>query len=386
MIPFDSKLITTKHVYLKACTSALGGSISIVDDQRSTSEKEVYKKISMPLAVARKFNKLHGMSRYLKPVLCSVAFYDGHAISLERHPLGNNGKEESEGLFGMKKWYSETEKSVKDELLPAVKTGQWFTDGVFVYNFSRANEETITNMSADGKFKSIPVDAIKFADLSNPESALCTHQRTCLDFTAADGTRATSPPIWKQLRTVGDRQIDKHEDEKEEDVYQFDRIDEFLAVNLGFALKAAKELSDVFGYDAMEPLRLDELMIQLRTVNLPRTSKHVKRTYDTGMRFTHAVAWLVGLNANVDTLDSYKVLRSLLKYLTTKGVFHKSALTERAVYHDGANESSIPLLSIEAAFTASTTLPGAVANNPLGTGTATRGSEHTSIGNLYGAE
>lgn len=384
MIPFDKDLLTNVHVYLKSCTTALGGSISVVDEERSTEDKEVYKKIPMPLAIARKFNQLHGMSRYLKPVLCSVTMYDGHAVAIERHPQGNNGKEMTEGLFGMKRWYSDSEKAIDEELLPLVEEGQWFTDGVFVYNFTPATGDTIINMSSDGKFKSIPVDAIKFADLAVPDMVLATHRRTCLDFTAEDGTRATSPPIWKQLTTVGDRQIDKHEDEKDEEDFQFDRIDEFLAVNLGFALKAAKELSDVFGYDAMEPLRLDELMIQLRTVNLPKTSKHVKRTYDTGLRFTHTIAWLIGLNSNIDTLESYKVLRSLLKYLTTKGVYHKTAMSEKAVYKTGMNEDDIPLLTIEEALENAEDLPDI--GDPLVTRSTTAGSEHTSIGTLYGAE
>ena len=368
---------------LKSCTTALGGSITVVDEENSF-DKESYKRVKMPLAIARKFNTLHGMSRYLKPVLCSVTMYDGHAVAIERHPLGAKGKEITEGLFGEKNWLSESEKAILKDLNPLVKKGQWFTDGVFVYNFSPAKADTIINMSSDGKFKSVPVDAIKFADLSDPERSVEIHHRVCLDFTAADGTRATSPPIWKQLTTVGDRQINKHEDEKTDEDFQFDRIDEFLAVNLGFALKAAKELSDVFGYDAMEPLRLDELMIQLRTVNLPRTSPHIKTTYDTGMKFTHAIAWLVGLNANVDTLESYKVLRSLLKYLTTKGVYHKSALSEAAVYHTGNNHSDIPLLSMEDALAQYDELPD-VESNPLLV-TQNRGNNHTNVGSLYSAE
>lgn len=390
MIPFDASLLTTEHVYLKACTTALGGSISVIDPTRSTDEQEVYKKIKMPMAVARKFNQLHGISRYIKPVLCAIAMYDGHAVTIERHPLGNRGKEENEGLFGMTQWKSETETNIDSVFLPTIADGQqWFTDGMFVYNFGNATTDNITNMTADGKFKAVPVDALKFSDLPTKEGDAGTiHHRTCLDFTAGDGTRATSPPIWKHLSTVGDRQMDRHSIEEEADAVnvddedcQFDRIDEYLAVNLGFALKAAKELSEVFGYDAMEPLALDELMIQLRTVNLPRTSKHIKRTFDTGMKFTHAVAWLVGLNANVDTLDSYKVLRSLLKYLTTKGVYHKTALSDVAVYHKDMKDVNLPLMTLDEALTTNTDLvPGSVI------APTRRTSKHTAVGTLYNAE
>ena len=92
MIPFQIEQMYVEHVYLKSVTTALGGSISIVDDERSTDAKEVYKKVKAPMAVVRKFvadNKK--VSRYLKPVLTAVTFYGDHVVALERHPYNRDG-------------------------------------------------------------------------------------------------------------------------------------------------------------------------------------------------------------------------------------------------------------------------------------------------------
>ncbi len=379
MIVFNPDLLTTEHLYLKSCTTALGGSVTIVDTKMSSRNTETFKRIIIPLAIARAFNKKHGVSRYIIPVLCAITKYDGHVVTIERHPSGITTQPTT--------WISDTETSINNELLPQITVGTWFTDGMFVYSFN-STPEGVINMSADGKFKSVPVNAFKFADLSNVDASLETHPRTCLSFMASDGTQTISPPIWKQLTTVGERQMTEVEDTTEDDnssntqIYQFDRIDDLLAVNLGFALKAATELCVLFGYDATEPLALNELMIELRTVNLPKISPHIKRTYDTGMKFTHAVAWLIGLNNKVNTLDSYKILRSLLKYLTTKGVYYKKALSPNAIFKKDMQSVPIPLLTTKTALNVGT-VSGSF-SNPLLTHTAN--TNNTVLGHLYGAE
>ena len=48
MIKFDINLLTTEIVYLKSITTALGGSISVIDQDKSTDKKEVLKRIDTP--------------------------------------------------------------------------------------------------------------------------------------------------------------------------------------------------------------------------------------------------------------------------------------------------------------------------------------------------
>lgn len=361
MIPFHIEELYVEHVYLKSCTTALGGSISIVDDARSTEEKEVYRKIKVPMAVVRKFVKANQkVARYMKPVLTAVTFYGKQAVALERHPYNRDGAL-TENLAGqLVHWVSKSETNLSKFMMPLTLNGNWYIDGTFVYSFAQSDVHNAVDLSADGKFKSVNARAFKLADIHDDAKMVSPEDRTCLSYTTKCGTTSMSPPIWKQLGAVGGSAIGLSEDEETGNLSadaigimagrgQFDKIDDLLSVNLAFALNAGKKIADVFGYDSIEPLALDELMIQLRTVNLPRIAKEVKQTFDIGMPFTHAVAWLLGLTMRTETLDSYIVLRSLLKYLTTKGIYRSNSFDPSSVYRPDQNIDSVKLLTMEEA-------------------------------------
>lgn len=353
MIPFDISQVHVEHVHLKSVTTALGGSISVVNPKRSTPDREFYTKIRIPMAVARAFIKLHEVRNYLKPVLTAVTFYGNHAVALERHPLGSAGKEVTEGLFGQRFWVSKSEQNLDDVLMPLTMAGDWYTDGTHVFQVHQHDKDTATYLSSDGRFRAVEVQSVKFAKISQLSNTP-TELRTCLQFVASTGQSVMTSPIWKRLDTIGGRQIDRANGDEDDvgiatDRFQFDRVDQFLSVNLAFTLKAAREVSKLFGYDAIEPLNLDTLMIQLRTVNLPNIPKAIKQTFDTGLPFTHAVAWLIGLTSRTETLESYMVLRSLLKYLTTKGIYRKGAFTPSSVYKDGKAADDVRRMTIEEA-------------------------------------
>lgn len=353
MIPFDISEVHVEHVRLKSVTTALGGSISIVDTKRSTSDREFYTKVRIPMAVARAFIKLHEVRNYLKPVLTAVTFYGNHAVALERHPLGSAGQEITEGLFGERLWVSQSEQNLDGFLMPLTMTGDWYTDGTHVFEVHQHDIDEATHLTRDGRFRAVEVQSVKFAKMPDFADGIKEY-RTCLQFVASTGQKVMTSPIWKQLDTVGGRQINRVDGDDEDvgiatDRFQFDRVDQYLSVNLAFTLKAAREVSKLFGYDAIEPLSLDRLMIQLRTVNLPNIPKAIKQTFDTGLPFTHAVAWLIGLTARTETLESYMVLRSLLKYLTTKGIYRKDAFTPSSVYKDGKAAEDVQLMTLDEA-------------------------------------
>jgi len=344
MIPFEASKLTIDHVYLKSITTALGGAMVVVPDVDST----VTTRIKVPFSLTRQFIKKHEISTYLKPVLTAVARYDGDIVAMERHPLGSIGTETAKGFDGkMTVWQSEIEKSITTQLDRFMSNYEWLTDGVFMYRFI---DEAPDDLTSDGQFKSIPVEAISFASL-NISGPLVDTNRVCVRFTTGDGQEATSPPIWKTLTTIGAKQMKDDDDDDSEETsnpFQFDKVNDALSVNLSFALKAANELSQMYGYDAIEPLALDDLMIRLNTVNLPNQDKHIKRTFDIGMPFTHAMSWLIGLGHRTQTLDSYRTIRSLLKFLTTQGVFFSQSLSTVSIFKEEKAYDDVPLLSIDA--------------------------------------
>ncbi len=359
MISFDPSKLTTKHLQVKIVSGALGGTLTYVDEKRSEQAgKEVLARIKIPYHITRHFAKKYRITKYIKPVLTAVMFYEDHVVCLERHPLGNLGRETTEGLFGEVTWKSESETNF-ERLIKPLTTGQnWYIDGSYIYRVTDKNIAEAQPLSSDKKFREIKVDAIKLAALGDkPEP----EQRVCLAFYPQSGEVALTPPIWKTLHNIGQRQLtargdtrsaDEIEDESivyinnEADRTQFDQVDDCLCVNLGFVLKAGKVIADVFGYDSIEPLGLDDMMIQLKTVNLPNIANEVKQTFDTGLKFTIAIAWLIGMTKRVESLDAYIALRTLLKHLTTKGVYRKGAFDPEAIFKSGVSLTDVKRMTL----------------------------------------
>lgn len=363
MISFDPTKLVTKHIQVKMVSGALGGMLTYLDEKRSKAAgKEVFAKEKIPYHLTRHFAKKYRITKYIKPVLTAVTYYEGHVVCLERHPLGNLGREKTEGLFGEVQWRSDSSINI-ERLFKPLTTGQdWYIDGSYVYHVSDANLKDAEILSSDKKFRQVKVEAIKLAAMADTPTI---EQRVCLAFFPKNGDMALTPPIWKTLTNIGQRQLTakgdtRNEDEIENDssvtyVYtkveetQFDQVDEMLCVNLGFALKAGRVLSEVFGYDAIEPLGLDDMMIQLKTVNLPNIANEVKQTFDTGLKFTIAIAWLIGMTRRVETLDAYIALRTLLKHLTTKGVYRKGAFRPESIFRAGQDLTAVKRLSLKEA-------------------------------------
>lgn len=323
-----------------------GGTMRILDTANSTAKEEKFINVSIPIHVIDSF-KMTYMTKYLKPILTAVCYYDGVIIALQPHPLGNVGKEKVQTLFGVRYWKSNIEDNIDKTLKPETKDGQWFIDGTVVYQFDQKKEPT--NLTKDGKFQTLAVKAFRLTDLSF--SKLTDSPRMCIAFAASTGQNIISPPVWRTLETVG---VKKMNDGVNDDAvilgldeHTFDKVDRMLAVNLNFALHASKTLIENFGYDSIEPLRLDDLMVSLKTVNLPKIDSSIKNTHEIGLKFTHAMAWLIGLGAREMTLESLSALRGMLRYLTSRGIVHKTALAKTSVFRKGMDMASVGLTTPE---------------------------------------
>lgn len=365
MIRFNPDKLVTKHMQVKMVSGALGGTLTVLDENRSKrTKKEVFTKIKIAHHITRHFSKKYRITKYLKPVLTAVTFYENFVVCLERHPLGNLGKEKTEGLFGEVTWTSDSETNA-GKLVNTLTSGKnWYIDGTYIYHMSSSHLASAEVLSEDQKFRQVKVEAIKLCTLGDFPKI---EERVCLAFFPNKGDMYLTPPIWKTLTNIGNRQLSARASTRNADVddmvddnsvryvgekideTQFDQIDEKLCVNLGFVLKAGRLLSEVFGYDSIEPLGLPDMMIQLRTVNLPTVANEVKQTFDTGLKFTIAIAWLIGLTKRAETLDSFITLRSLLKYLTTKGVYRKGAFKPEHIFKSGQSLENVKLMTIKEA-------------------------------------
>lgn len=364
MIKFDPTLLSTEIVLLKSVTTSLGGSISVIDDAKSAaSGKEETTRIEVPMATARAFIvATKNVTKYLKPVYVALAKYNGMVIAMERHPLAGMGELEIDTPFGMKRWEPRIEVNIRDVIEPLLQNKEWYFDGRYMFSFATPDMDVMvregTFLTSDGAFRKINAQTVDMQSLHTVD-ALATDERNCLAFVTSLGDTAISPPIWKDLAGIGNHQMkrssteDEMEDEDNAGVTitrfeesPFDRIDSMMSVNLNFALKAGQEIGKMFGYEYVEPLQLSRLMIELHTVNLPNVPKQVKATYDSGMKFTHALAWLLGMSRRAHTLETYVMMRSLLTYLTRKGIFRSDAFDASAVFRNGKSTSDVAVKSV----------------------------------------
>jgi len=342
MIQFNINKFHVEHVYMKYITKSLGGSMSVLDTT-NTSDKEKFKKIEIPTHVADVFIREYMMSRFIKPILTAVCYYGDTVVGLELHPMGNAGQEYVETLFGKKYWESNIVRNINGMITEKTAEGRWFIDGSVVYQF---NDKAPVDLSKDKRFQALEVDAFRMSDFNM--STIVPNVRTCIAYQAENGSTTISPPIWRTMGSIGDKKVDHLSEDDAITLgiteHQFDKVERLLAVNLNFALRAGKVLTDHFGYDSIEPLRLDNLMIQLKTVNLSKIDKSIKSTHDIGLKFTHAIAWVIGLGARDMTLESYTAVRSILRYLTSRGIVYKSALSKTNVFHKDMDMKDVPLL------------------------------------------
>lgn len=369
MIKFDLNHLSVEIVRLKSITTALGGSISVIDEVKTTPAKEVYRRIPVPLATARAFIvATKKITKYLKPVYVALAWYDKMVISMERHPLAGLGTLMMDTINGPAPWVPNLQVHIQDIIKPIQKSKQWYFDGRYMYSFENDCLDTMirnaTFLSSNGAFRKVVAQTIDLQCL-HTKADLVIEDRGCISFVTAHGDSSISPPIWKNLEQIGAKQMaitvndanDYDDDDDDDDkgvtittnkATPFDAIDSMMAVNLNFALKAGNEIGKLFGFDQVEPLQLARLMIELHTVNLPNIERSIKSTYNCGMLFTHALAWLLGFSRYANTLDTYLIMKSLLSYLTRKGIFRRNSFNPESVFMNNQSIDDLPLLSLSA--------------------------------------
>ena len=334
MVKFESNLLRIEYAAMSQITTALGGSmrlVTLVDDQ----EKETRHPI--PFAVARAWKEEYKETKFMVPVPVAVVYYGDMVVMVERGPkLPTYMLDDPDtygSLFGDKPFTAYVEQSV--EHIKKTVDEHWYTDGYSLYrmpaDLKQAYATRAMSLTADGVFRSLDVDIIKFSEmrlLSNVENPT-THSVVCIANKAGDVF--VTPPIFKNIAemrnsTITVKKAKKGEIKTDEELYRFDLINKNFQVNLEFALAAGNTVGDIFGYKAVGPLHLEKLMVALTTVNLPKIKQSVRSTFPMGMTFLQAYAWLTGMMSTVTDLSDMIRMRALMKQLCQKGIFKRNTI------------------------------------------------------------
>lgn len=325
MIKFDPSKIEFKKAKLKTL-NPMSGSFFILDE---TSIKEKTIKVECSNTITRFFKKIHNSTNFPVPQECCITYYDGHVIALEKAPINERT---FIGLNGeIKEWTTKSETHF-DKVLKLLDNNDWYIDGSYLYSFGPSIENAVytsKSLSDDNRFRAISTKSI-FLNYIGFNDDIYIENRNCLCYFSKN-TYSITPPIWKTLDSIGNNTMKKADSDVIKLSSQFDKVDVNMAVNLQFAISCGKSLTSQFGYQIIEPLQLPKLMIQLNTVNLQSIAPEIRNTYDIGLTFKHAMAWLLGINMKITTYDEMLTMRSTFRYLTTNGVFNKSSVKEASV-------------------------------------------------------
>lgn len=349
---FNPSMVTFQKVKISNLSYSFGGTLTILDEERSTPGKDVYKRFPIPLALARVFKTTYGLSKFLVPVEGCIMMYRGNVVAIEKNQFNDRYYEDSNGE--KHEWLPMMESTFKKIKLMTY-SGSWYFDGSYIYSFTDhahkpddAEQAVLGGdpLSADGRFRSVHVDAIRVTYLGYLTDTFI-EGRECISYIAENGEFSISTPVWKQMSGLGNSTTKKKDVESELVglTSQFDKVDKVMAVNLNFALQAGNVLTRTFGYKSIEPLQLPKLAVQLRSVNLPRIAQEIKQTFDIGMTFTQTMAWLLGLQKEVTDYEQMLALRKLFKYLAIKGIYARKSLTDIRI----DDSVMVPLLTREQA-------------------------------------
>ena len=364
MIAFDSAKLTYKIIFLKQVTTALGGSILYLNHPSDDIKQAV--RVDIPTVVARNFIKQHDkITKYLNSVPVAIVLYDNEVVAMERHPLASLGIDLSQPS-GVDFWMPTVADALQYNIPSITANGDWFFDGRYAYSFGGSfelfNPLNNENVSVDAKFKVVDCKAVDLFLLQKSESIKVAKPRQCLCYVAGSGAYGLTSPIWESAQSIassvmkdtivsddddidllidddnnGVNYLNPNEDDKEN--HWMDKVNDNTKVNLAFALYCGTLLGKVYDYDKIDALRLPELMIEMKTVNLPNVASSIRSSYPIGMSFNQALAWLIGMLRAETNAVKYKAVLRCIKYLCKRGTFKRDMF-------DGVfiNAHQVPLL------------------------------------------
>ena len=347
-VQFKTENLTLVPVLVKSVSTALGGSIRVVDDGPEGDVKGLH--LDMPFHLARRFRGVAGGSKFMVPNKAEIVMYNNQPICFERFPYAayrtEKMREDLENDLAV--WKSWSQRMFKEVVIPHIEATSnsfmWCIDGYYIYALPKDQTDWIKTSGAlcqDGTFRSLTVKAFKVADFSigkitaieKAEKYLV--DKDCLVYCAPTGETFVTPPIWNHLGQIGSKKLGDETSSggtKKVDNTLFDHIDNDLSVNISFALDVAGRVSKRFGFECVEPLQLPELMVEYTTVNLKKLPPAVKQTGSCGIQFTHTLAWLFGLFRDTNNFTDMLEFRAILKYLTTKGLQHGRVTSPESIF------------------------------------------------------
>lgn len=334
---YESAKLTVRRVKIKSVTTALGGALRILDESEG-AKPNTYTRYTLHASAARAFVK-NNPGEFAIPVPGAILMYGDSVVAVELAPKDLTRAGDQEGLDQWNPNVVQNAKLLNDEI---EKEGSWYFDGTYVFRFRYSDDvpgawASAPLLAKSGEFRG--VEMLTYAVYNMAATRPYIGVRFGLAYSPNDGeTIAVSPPIWAALGSL------QNGDDESGSLSNFDTARDTLAVNLNFTLAAGDAISELFGYRAVEPLRLPRLMIRYSTINLGSLPKEVKAVSECFMGYGETCAWLMGFLYRSQTFEQMWGVRRLLAYLTKRGTYHKGRTKFSNLFVEGHEDGKLPSL------------------------------------------
>lgn len=306
MFMFNKDSLRIEYVTLLALSKA-----TIDPNVQFRDEEGLTHKMQIPVSVARIVrSRLKSVSRFPAGYPAALAFVDGRIVAMDV-AVGKSYKMFKE----LGEWISCLEP--RAEALNAIE-GEWLWDGQYAYRYDGdVKQMGQTNFgNIDTRVFNLYRLGEEKGDLIENLVALCFRNPTTKEWIKTTPLTRHSGAF---LQITGDvdkfNKMDHFVDEDE----TFLQIDSNVFPNLRFVTYAAKALSRQFGYESVEPLGLPILMMEHQTFNIGGLPTEMQAASAAPMAFSCALAWMIGFNSKVESLDDLIAIKASTKMLLTKG-------------------------------------------------------------------
>lgn len=310
MISFIKSKFQIAKLNMIAFSSALGGSCRYMVDGQEV-------RATLPFPVARKLTKRFG-SRFMYPREFLVVMYNGEIISMDTHTLRSDDDPTIDR--GDTTFIAEIRKAVDE-----INTANWAFDGRFIFKLEPVAKEDQVLLTADGMMRACPATCIDLQGIPGERKSSKSESdsdddesdgevigtRDCILAYGPNGKVFTSPPVWLKMSQIR-KSVEALDNPGT--FYQLDEISDRYKLSLDFILNTAKVIGYNFGYNAVLPLRIPQLMVSVNTINLAKIDPKSRKRIDSGISVTHAMLYLLGYIEKTTDLQVYMQIKQLLKH------------------------------------------------------------------------
>jgi hypothetical protein len=394
--------VTTDYVYVT--TTRTGAPYRLNSSVQDTHNGYNISKIRIHRSVSTAYSTFYATREFAKPRLASLNFYDDDVVSIEIQMVNKwvGGYQNSDNwqsffssvvsrletklkdidqawingteIFWLKPEIEDDEQVNKDKVLATDNNGSWVSnngrltrrfstefmldvDGflsIRAVNFVRLGSMGLSILAALNNKKEIEAsngigdatlnEIVNRANLKVEDGKVLTYYPHGSDLTQE--RIAVFSPVLQQKKLNDSFKSASKEDytpDEEQKVYHLTSNQNPAHANIDFAIKAARTVGKLYGYEETDDLDIQRIIEQTGQVNLMNIDENSRRTMPIHMTAMSCLAYVFRFIHRETDLNKMRDLSTMFRFCINKGLVYESDINSN--FKEDAPEQHIPLLT-----------------------------------------